>query len=514
MPWLGELADGYQPEVLQAKLARRIARRAEGGTGGDSHGAEHAVARAHSTIGEPLPAELASKFERSLGAPLGDVRVHTGEESQKAAESVGAQAYATGKDIHFAAGRYAPSTPAGEELLAHEVAHTVQQAPVSSAAMQHKLEVTEPGDACENEADAAAQRMVRGEAATVGAHSPSVSRNPANASHRGDQGQLPGPTDHRAFDPVAGPHAPATPAPASPRAAAPAATPQAPTITHTAAAPPSNDRTTVGVGEMVGFQSSVEGTWTASAAKVGTAVTGSGREYNWNAPVTADTVTISFAPTAATQGQGAAPAAPAPAPVRMTVIAPTGVSFSRTTPADPFARGVVGAKMSNHVSLTPSAGVSFGQCYWKEIGGGASGFVPNFAASWVPAHTPQLDWLEANPELRDEAEFHYEYAATDRERLVGGFEYVIPNHYLVDGEPFSSNGHQITDVRQAVRVENGPDPAAPTVTTTTITKGTPAGSVSVSRHSTPGPPAAPAAPPAHAAPAAPRAGRAGGGHHH
>lgn len=117
-------------------------------------------------LGAPLPEQTRRTFEASLDADLSGVRVHTGEASASAAGQLGAAAFATGQDIHFGAGRYQPDSPAGKHLLAHEVAHTVQQGS-GSAATQCKDEVSQPGDALEGEADRAADAMVRGEPAAV-----------------------------------------------------------------------------------------------------------------------------------------------------------------------------------------------------------------------------------------------------------------------------------------------------------------------------------------------------------
>src|SRR5258708_3624431 len=122
-----------------------------------------AVASASTSSGAPLPTTLMRKFEESLGADLSGVRVHTGEASADAASAVGAKAYTVGQDIHFGAGHFDPASPAGEHLLAHEVAHTVQQ----TGAVQFKLEVSAPGDALEVEADRAADAMVSGAEASV-----------------------------------------------------------------------------------------------------------------------------------------------------------------------------------------------------------------------------------------------------------------------------------------------------------------------------------------------------------
>ena len=114
-----------------------------------------------------LPGTIMRKFEASLGADLSSVRVHTGAESQSAASAVGAKAYTMGQDIHFGAGHYDPSSSAGEHLLAHEVAHTVQQAG-GAPKRQNKLEVSTPFDPAEHEADSAADAMVSGQSFQVG----------------------------------------------------------------------------------------------------------------------------------------------------------------------------------------------------------------------------------------------------------------------------------------------------------------------------------------------------------
>src|SRR5262245_26660175 len=92
-----------------------------------SEGADEAVERAGGSAGAPLDEGVRGQFEGSLGKDLSGVRVHTGAESAEAADAVGARAYTVGNDIHFAEGEYSPGDPYGQHLLAHEVAHTVQQ---------------------------------------------------------------------------------------------------------------------------------------------------------------------------------------------------------------------------------------------------------------------------------------------------------------------------------------------------------------------------------------------------
>jgi hypothetical protein len=134
---------------------------------GVADGAETAVARAASSSGESLPGEVRAKFETSLGADLSSVRVHTGSASAEAASAVGAKAYTYGNDIHFGAGQFDPSSQAGQHLIAHEVAHTVQQRG-GPPMRQNKLAVSASTDAAEVAADRAADAMISGAPASVG----------------------------------------------------------------------------------------------------------------------------------------------------------------------------------------------------------------------------------------------------------------------------------------------------------------------------------------------------------
>jgi hypothetical protein len=91
------------------------------------------------TIGRPDdPQERAadSASERALGSTvtgekpgpdLSRVRVHTGSDAAEAARSVGASAFTVGRDMVFGAGEYRPDTEPGQRLIAHELAHVLQQ---------------------------------------------------------------------------------------------------------------------------------------------------------------------------------------------------------------------------------------------------------------------------------------------------------------------------------------------------------------------------------------------------
>jgi hypothetical protein len=80
--------------------------------------------------GQPLDRSSRNFFEPRFGYDFGSVRVHTNERAAASARSVGALAYTVGKHIVFGSNQYSAETAAGRRLLAHELAHTLQQGAV------------------------------------------------------------------------------------------------------------------------------------------------------------------------------------------------------------------------------------------------------------------------------------------------------------------------------------------------------------------------------------------------
>ena len=77
--------------------------------------------------GTPLEPAERKHFEQHFGHDFSRVRTHTGPAAAQSAHEVGARAYTAGRDIVFGAGQYAPGTPAGRHVLAHELTHVIQQ---------------------------------------------------------------------------------------------------------------------------------------------------------------------------------------------------------------------------------------------------------------------------------------------------------------------------------------------------------------------------------------------------
>jgi hypothetical protein len=86
------------------------------------------VDQALAGLGRPLEPAIRQDMEGRFGYDFSRVRVHCGRAAEQSARDVNAKAYAVGHDIVFGAGQFAPETSTGRLLLAHELAHTVQQA--------------------------------------------------------------------------------------------------------------------------------------------------------------------------------------------------------------------------------------------------------------------------------------------------------------------------------------------------------------------------------------------------
>jgi hypothetical protein len=79
--------------------------------------------------GEPLPPDVQYRAERQFGLDLSHVRVHHDDAAATAARALSAHAFTIGRHVAFDRGAYAPRTGTGMRLLAHELAHVVQQDP-------------------------------------------------------------------------------------------------------------------------------------------------------------------------------------------------------------------------------------------------------------------------------------------------------------------------------------------------------------------------------------------------
>jgi hypothetical protein len=107
--------------------------------------ASAAVARTLRAEGQPLPGRTRAFFEQRFGHEFRQVSVHAGDAAAESTRELQASAYTVGSDLVFAEGRYRPYSQEGRTLLAHELAHVVQQTSSAPTAIQCSfLTKTEP----------------------------------------------------------------------------------------------------------------------------------------------------------------------------------------------------------------------------------------------------------------------------------------------------------------------------------------------------------------------------------
>jgi hypothetical protein len=97
--------------------------------------------------GQPLPNGVRQPMERAFGTDFSEVRVHEDGQADSLNRSLGAWAFTTGKDVFFRDAAYRPGSYEGRRLLAHEMAHVVQQSSIKTNTVQRqKLEPFEEQD--------------------------------------------------------------------------------------------------------------------------------------------------------------------------------------------------------------------------------------------------------------------------------------------------------------------------------------------------------------------------------
>ncbi|MEM6254519.1 MAG: DUF4157 domain-containing protein [Cyanobacteria bacterium P01_D01_bin.156] len=89
--------------------------------------------------GSPLEPKIQTQMESAMGADFSRVKVHTDAQADHLSQSIQAKAFTTGNDVFFKQGAYAPRSPNGQELLAHELTHVMQQ---GGSSIRRKDEIT------------------------------------------------------------------------------------------------------------------------------------------------------------------------------------------------------------------------------------------------------------------------------------------------------------------------------------------------------------------------------------
>ncbi|HSR49598.1 MAG TPA: DUF4157 domain-containing protein [Acidobacteriota bacterium] len=106
-------------------------------------------------LGSPLESDVRSRMEGAFGRSFRHVRIHTGPTANRLSSQQQARAFTVGKNIAFGGSEYRPGTLVGDALLAHELAHVVQQGGEAQAAQARQTSSTSY-DALEEDADLSA----------------------------------------------------------------------------------------------------------------------------------------------------------------------------------------------------------------------------------------------------------------------------------------------------------------------------------------------------------------------
>jgi len=116
------------PSDTTVQRIGRIRRSATVGLAGGAIDAEtESAIQASRGGGRPMPDEARSKMEGAFGADFGGVRVHEGAKAAELNDRIQAKAFTVGNDVYFRDGIPDTSSSSGQELLAHELTHVVQQ---------------------------------------------------------------------------------------------------------------------------------------------------------------------------------------------------------------------------------------------------------------------------------------------------------------------------------------------------------------------------------------------------
>ncbi|MBD2504569.1 DUF4157 domain-containing protein [Anabaena azotica FACHB-119] len=113
-------------EEEQLQMKPMIAQRQGGGGMAATSDLETSINQARGG-GQPLGDDIREPMEQAFGADFSGVKIHTDTQSDQLNRSIQARAFTTGQDVFFRQGEYSPGSRGGQELLAHELTHVVQQ---------------------------------------------------------------------------------------------------------------------------------------------------------------------------------------------------------------------------------------------------------------------------------------------------------------------------------------------------------------------------------------------------
>jgi hypothetical protein len=142
--------------------APTVSRKPSGASAAAAPTHDAGAVRSQLGAGHSLDSRVQSQMSAAFGHDFSGVRVHTDSRATALSSDLNARAFTIGSEVAFASGEYQPGTPVGDALIAHELAHVVQQSaatqssPMSKPA-DHSAGTTEHGGSqLENDADLSA----------------------------------------------------------------------------------------------------------------------------------------------------------------------------------------------------------------------------------------------------------------------------------------------------------------------------------------------------------------------
>ena len=114
------------------------------------------------STGQPLEPTTRAFMESRFNHDFSQVRLHTGTAAAKASQALSANAFTVGRNVVFNR-PYDPNSNTGRSVLAHELAHVIQQ----EGAPRDAGEIRPAGDEYEQAADVAAQAVAQGQTTMV-----------------------------------------------------------------------------------------------------------------------------------------------------------------------------------------------------------------------------------------------------------------------------------------------------------------------------------------------------------
>jgi hypothetical protein len=154
-------ADGAMPDAVSSGLpARAVQLKAR--SGATRQPDDPATVRDELGGGRSLDGGVRQRMELAYGVGFGNVRIHTDSSGAELAQRYNARAFTVGEHVAFGAGEYRPGTMLGDALIAHELAHVVQQSGMRDDAAPMRL-----GDSTDNRLERNADDMAIGSLASL-----------------------------------------------------------------------------------------------------------------------------------------------------------------------------------------------------------------------------------------------------------------------------------------------------------------------------------------------------------